>query len=170
VFLVVALAAAVGCGYQLAGRSSGRGSFIPPDVRTIGIPPLENETDRPEIDQRLTEQLIEEFQRRGSYETVPGAAGADAVLEGTIVSFRSEPVTFTERGRFDRVEVVVTASMRLVRSSPETILWSQNYFTFREQYDVPETPLTEFDREIIAIEEIADGFARSVVTSILEGF
>ena len=65
---------------------------------------------------------------------------------------------------------MITASMRLVQSSPETILWSQNYFTFREQYDVPETPLTEFDREIIAIEQISEGFARSVVTSMLEGF
>ncbi|MDH3284625.1 MAG: LPS assembly lipoprotein LptE [Acidobacteriota bacterium] len=167
--VVCGLLCAAGCGYHLTGRA-GSSSSLPPDVKTIGIPALANETDRPETEQRITEALIDEFIRRGRYETVPGPAGADVVLEGTINSFRSEPVTFTERGRFDRVEVVITASMRLVRTSPEKVLWSQNHYTFRQQYDVPETPLTEFDREIIAIEEISRGFARSVVTSILEGF
>ena len=159
----------VGCGYHLAGRG-GVSSFIPEGVRTIGIPPLVNETDRPELEQRITEALIDEFLRRGQYDVVPDATNADVLLEGTVGSFRTNPVTFTEGGRFDRVEVTVTARVRLVRTSPEAILWSQNHFVFREKRDVPETPLDEFDQEIIAIEEIAEGFARAVATSILEGF
>jgi len=92
------------------------------------------------------------------------------VLEGAITSFHSNPVTFTARGRYDRVEVTITARMRLVQVHPEKVLWSRGHFVFREQYDVPETPLSQVDREIVAVEEIARDFARSVVTSILEGF
>ena len=136
----------------------------------IGIPLLGNRTEQADIDQRITEALLEEFVRRGKIEAVPGARGVDVLLEGEIWSFREEPIDFTAEGRYSRVEVVVTARIRLVRTSPETVLWTQNNFVFREQYDVPESPTTDVDRQIVAIDEIAVGFARTVVTSILEGF
>lgn len=167
--LAAVFLAASGCGYRLAGRG-GSTSFLPPGVRTIGIPPLRNETERPELELRATEQLIEEFVRRSRYEATPGQAGADVFLEGAITSYRIDPVTFTASGRYSRVEVTITAKMRLVLASPEKVLWSQSHFVFREQYDVPGAALQQFDREIVAIDEIARGFARSVVTSILEGF
>ncbi len=162
-------ALAMGCSYHLAGRG-GDSSFIPEGVKTIGIPPFGNETDHPELGGRITEALINEFVRRGHYDIVSSAEGADVLLEGAVSLMRENPVTFTESGRFDRVEVSITARVRLVRTSPEAILWSQNHFVFREQYDVPETPLAQFDKEIVAIDEMSAGFARSVATSILEGF
>ncbi len=170
-FLLVlpAIVSLPGCGYHLAGMG-GAHSFLPEGVHAIGIPTLHNETDRPEIEQRITEALVDEFVHRGRLEAVAGREGADVVLEGTIMSFRTDPVTFTARGRYDRVEVTITARMRLTQVHPEKVLWSQNHFVFQEQYDVPETPLSQVDREIVAIEEIARDFARSVVTSILEGF
>lgn len=167
--LLAAAVSAAGCGYHLAGRGKGTG-VVPATARTIGIPPLANETDRPELEQRITEALVDEFVRRGRLVVLPGPEGADLLLEGAIMSFRTEPVTFSEQGRFDRVEVVVTARIRLLQTSPELVLWSQNHFVFREQYDVPESSLAEFDPEIVAIDEIAKGFARSAVTSMLEGF
>ncbi len=156
-------------GYHLAGYGV-TSDLIPEDVKTVGVPPFENRSDQPELDQRITEALVNEFVRRGRFEAVPTAEGADVVLEGELSSFRQEPVSFTIEGRFDRVQVIVTARVRLVRTSPEEVLWSQNHFVFREQYDVPETPEAEVDRVTLAIEDIAEGFARSVVTSILEGF
>ncbi len=157
------------CGYHLAGRG-GESSFIPEGVKTIAIPSFGNETDQAELGSRITEALINEFVRRGRYEILASSKGADVLLEGVVSTMRESPVTFTEGGRFDRVEVSITARVRLVRASPEAILWSQNHFIFSEQYDVPETPLDQFDREILAIDELAEGFARSVATSILEGF
>ncbi len=173
VVLVVAAAAAFvalpGCGYHLAGRAT-TSSFLPPTVQSIGIPPFGNRTDRPRLDQRITEALVNEFVRRGRYRAVPTAQGADAVLEGTVESYREEPVTFTEAGRYSRIQVTVTAQLRLVQTSPEKVLWSQNHFVFAQQYDLPATPTSQTDREIVAFEEIARDFARSAVSSILEGF
>ncbi|GAB4372286.1 MAG: hypothetical protein Kow0062_08490 [Acidobacteriota bacterium] len=167
--LVAVLAGATGCGYHLAGHASAA-SFLPEDVRTIGVPLLENRTDQADIHQRITEALIDEIVRRARVEARATRRDVDAILEGRITSYRETPVTFTEGGRFSRVEVTITAEMRLVRASPETVLWSQSHFVFREQYDVPETPSERFDRELVAIDEIARGFARTVVTSLLEGF
>ncbi len=168
--LVPCLVASTGClGYHLAGTGGGR-SAIPPGVRTIGIPPFGNQTDRPRLDQRISEALINEFVQRGRYQALPDAKGADVLLEGTIESFRVDPVSFSTVGRYDRVEITVTARIRLVQSSPEKVLWAQNHFVFREQYDLPQTPVGPTDRELVAIERIAADFARSAVTSLLEGF
>jgi hypothetical protein len=50
------------------------------------------------------------------------------------------------------------------------ILWSQEHFIFRSQYDVDRTSQTFFDREIDALDQIAKDFASTIVTSLLEGF
>ena len=163
------LAGAPGCGYHMAGRASSS-SFLPQDVRTIGVPLLENLTDQADIHQRISEALIDEIVRRARVEARAERRNVDAILEGRITSYRESPVTFTTGGRFSRVEVTITAEIRLVRASPEVVLWSQSHFVYREQYDVPETPSERFDRELVAIDEIARGFARTVVTSLLEGF
>lgn len=164
------LGVGTGClGYHLAGHATAA-SFLPPTIKVIGIPPFKNSTERPQLDQRISEALINEFVKRAKVDAIPSSRGTDAVLEGTIESFRSSPVTFSPTGRSERVEVTVTARIRLVQASPEKVLWAQNHFIFREQYDLPESATAQSDREILAIEEIADGFARAVVTSILEGF
>lgn len=168
--LLPLLAGSAGClGYHLAGHAT-TASFIPPEVHRIGIPPFGNQTDKPRLDQRISEALINEFVQRGRYEALPDTAGADAILEGTVENFRTEPVTFSTTGRYDRVEVTVTARIRLVQTSPEKVLWAQNHFVFRQQYDLPQSAAQQTDLEIGALEEIARDFARSTVTSILEGF
>jgi len=52
----------------------------------------------------------------------------------------------------------------------ERVLWNQSGLLFREQYDVPEAESDFFDRETLALDEIAKGAAGALVTSILEGF
>jgi hypothetical protein len=49
---VAALIAMGGCGYRLAGHNQ----LLPPSVKIIAVPPFENQTRRPEIEQRITEQ------------------------------------------------------------------------------------------------------------------
>jgi len=65
-----------GCGYALAGR----GSFLPTDIRVVGIPQLVNRTTFFDVEQILTEKIRNEFIGRGKYRVVPEATGADAVL------------------------------------------------------------------------------------------
>ena len=54
--LVLILAAALGsagCGYALAGR----GSFLPTDIRVVGIPPLVNRTTYFDVETILTHKI-----------------------------------------------------------------------------------------------------------------
>ena len=154
------------CGYALSGKNR----FLPPTIHTIAIPVFANETRRAEIEQRITESLLDEFIKRGDYVTQPQREGADALLEGAVTGYSATPVTLTSQGSAQRLEVVVQARVRLSETRTGKILWSQEHFIFRSQYDVERGPAGSVDRELVAIDRIAGDFAETVVTSILEGF
>src|SRR5438093_12916987 len=99
VLLLSASVLAASCGYRLSGRSR----FLPPDLRRLAIPVFQNETRRADIEQRITENLLDEFIKRGGYATQPQREGADAILEGTVTGYSSSPVTLSRAGKADRL-------------------------------------------------------------------
>lgn len=159
-------AALTGCGYHLAGH----GSTLPPEVHSVGIPIFENRTSRPELEQRVTGSVIDEFSTRGRVRIVPGEQGADAVLRGTLFTYTTTPVVLNEEGRARRYEILITARVVLSQAATDRVLWEDDHFLFKQQYDVPETSIAYIDQELIAIDEVARDFAKTIVTSILEGF
>jgi TolB-like protein len=163
--LVVMCVGFVGCGYGLVGKTS----VLPEHVRVIVVVPFENRTQRPEIEQRVTESVAREMSRRGQYEVVTDRAIADAMLEGAIIGYRTVPVQFSASGLATRVEASVTLQATLRDLANEEILWNQSGLTYRSQFDIPEGE-EFFDRETLAIEVIAREAGQGVVTSILEGF
>ena len=102
--VLLACLLAQGCGYRLAGGGSG---VLPPTVQVVAVTTFENRTARTEIEQRVTEEVAREFSRRGRYKVVTDPVGADALLEGAITDFRTNPVQFNAEGRATRVETVV---------------------------------------------------------------
>lgn len=154
-----------GCGYHL----SGGGSTIPENIKIIAVLPFENRTNRPEIEQRVTEQVASELTRRGKYRIVASSAEADAVLEGAVTSYRRSPVLFNEAGRASRQEVAVALQATLRERTRDEVLWRQSGLIFKEQYDVPDTG--DFSNlEETALDDLSKGAAGVLVTSILEGF
>jgi len=164
----VAIAAVLlsGCGYHLAGHTS----TLPPAIKTIGIPTFVNRTNRPELEQRITEHVIDEFSTRGRVRITPKEEGAQAVLHGEILSYTVTPVVISQQGRATRYEILITSHVTLSETATDKILWEDNHFLFKRQYDVGTSPNGFIDQEIVAIDDVAADFSRSVVTSILEGF
>ena len=155
-----------GCGYRLAGRNL----LLPPEVETIGIPPFVNSTRQSEIAQRITEKVTSTFIARGGYKTVPTSSGADVVLRGEVTGYLVNPVNVGPDGRATRYEVIVTAKVELLEEKNKKVYFRSDHFVFKQQYEVGREASEFFDEEIVAIEEVAEDFAKSVVTSILEGF
>ena len=164
--LVLAAMVLAGCGYALVGRNA----FLPPHIRVIAVRPFENRTARPEIEQRVSEEVAREFARRGGYRVVTSTEGADALLEGAVTAFRTDPVQFNEEGRATRVETTVLIEATLRDLTNDQVVWRQAQIPFREQYDVADTESEFFDQETLALDEIAKGAAGALVGSILEGF
>jgi TolB-like protein len=163
------------CGYRLVGQST----VLPEHIRVVAVTPFENRTTRPEIEQRVTEQVTREFSKRRRYTIVTGRDGADALLEGAVTGFRTNPIQFNAQGRATRVETTVTLDATLRELASDQVLWSQAALLFRSQYDVQDsgsdvafgtTSSQFFDQETLALDDIARGAAGALVSSLLEGF
>lgn len=161
--LVLALA---GCGYALVGRASN----LPPEIRKVHLAPLQNRTARAQVEQLLGKALADELVTRQRFAMVPDAGSADAVLSGAIVSFNAVPVSFDDRGRALRYEISIVAQMSFKQRSPEKVLWANDRYLFRENYEVEASESEYFDRELLAIRKVAGKFAETMVTDLLEGF
>ena len=166
--LLASLAAAVlgGCGYHLVGHSS----TLPQGLQSVGIPTFVNRTNRPELEQRVTEHITDEFTTRGRVRILPSEEGAQAVLRGEILSYTQTPVIINQQGRATRYEILITAHVTLSETTTDHVLWEDDHFLFKQQYDIASNPNEFVDQEIVAIDDVATDFSRSVVTSILEGF
>jgi outer membrane lipopolysaccharide assembly protein LptE/RlpB len=159
---------AVGCGYHLVGRSGN----LPAQLQKLFIAPFVNQTGRAELDQRLTEEVTQEWVRRGRFQLVSSAGEADAVLSGTITSAGVSPVRFDEQGRATEYQLSVSADCQLVDRTgiKPVVLWRDQQFTRQVSYEVSASAVDYFDREVQAIESVSRDFARGLVVTILEGF
>ena len=155
-----------GCGYGLVGRTSS----LPEDIRTVHVATLTNRTTRTQVDQILTSAISNEFVRRQRYEVVASRSTADAVLTGTVLSFRVRPVAFGQGSRASEYEVFIGAQMEFRRTGTDEVLWTQPNYQFRETYEADVSETDFFSREDAAIELVAVKFAQSLVIDILEGF
>lgn len=161
-----------GCGYALAGR----GSFLPADIRTVGIPPLVNNSTFFQVEQTLTEKIRAEFIGRGRYTVLPASEGADAVMTGTVTSISVQPVGFTDQQLASRYLFVVTMQVAFTDARTNAVLWATESLTFREEYELTTRSNTELEgasflsQERTSFDRIADDIARTVVTAIMEAF
>ena len=52
----------------------------------------------------------------------------------------------------------------------DDMIWSSNSFQFRDDYEIGEDPEEFFDQEGLTLQRLAEEFAKSLVSSILEAF
>lgn len=174
---LLALAAALplhaACGYSLAGR----GSFLPTYLRVIAVPQFVNGTAVYDVDRRVTERVRAELIGRNSrYTIVPAATvTADAVLSGEIASITFTPVSFNQQQQASRYVLTMTARVEFKEVKTGKVLWSNPSVQFREEFE-PTTGATItdaaafFGQDVNALERIANEFARSVVSAMMEAF
>ena len=156
-----------GCGYHVAGR----GSRLPANLKTIAVPALENRTARYRIEQRLTEALIRELLARTSYRVVSDAADADAVVRGRITGLESSAVVFdSATGRATVMLVTVRAQVRLEERETKRILYQDDDFLFREEYEISTNIASFFEEQDPALDRLARDFAAKLVAALLENF
>lgn len=153
------------CGYQLRGT----GSFLPPHIKRMNIPMFKNLTTRFELDLKLTQSVIDEIVARGKVEITGNMESADAILIGEIISFRVTPIAFSKEAAADRYNITVAAKIILKDLANQKIIFSNPNFQYLEEYEVPEG--VDFETvESEALDKVAVKFARSLVSTILEGF
>jgi outer membrane lipopolysaccharide assembly protein LptE/RlpB len=165
--VLLAILSSLSCGYHTAGHTAQ----LPEAVQTIAIPAFKNETLNYGIDQMLTGAVVREFNTRTRYHIINDAGSdADATLRGTVLSTAATPLTYdTATGRAASVLIVVSMKVTFTDRSGKMLYQNQAY-VFREQYEVSQDLATFFEEDSPAFRRLSQDFARTLVSNILEGF
>jgi len=160
-----------GCGYALAGR----GSYLPANIKTIGIPAFTNATVVFNVETLLTEKVRREFNGRGKFKIVPDTTDVDAVLIGAVSSVSVAPASFAATQLASRYVITMTAKIELRDAKANTVLWDNPAMFFRQEYEAtsgsgPTDAAAFFGHEANALERLSSEFARAIVSAILEAF
>jgi hypothetical protein len=163
----VALLMSMGCGYH----TSGHMVRLPSDIHTIYVPMFENTTQTFRVEQTLTAAVVQEFRSRTDFRVVTTSDGnADATLKGMVTYTANSPLTYDSvTGRISSSVVTISMKVSLVSKGGKT-LWSNPNYTYREQYQVSRDVASFFDESNPAFLRIANEFAKSLVSNIVEAY
>lgn len=155
------------CGYHLAGSATR----IPADVKTIAVPEFRNQSSTLRIEQQVTGAVTRELLERTHYRVLPNPPDADALLKGTIKDVRARAITFDiNTGRATSLQIRVVADVELQDLRTHKILFANNNYVFREEYQVSESSSQLFEEDKSALDRLSRDLARTLVTDILENF
>ena len=155
------------CGYALVGHNVS----LDPKIHTVEVPAFVNKTTRVGLEQLVTQSVADEMVGRGRLKLVSNANDADAILRGSIDSFGIFPIAFNTQGRATQYQVSITANIELVdHRNEDKVIWKNDQYRFAENYQIDVASTNAFDQETRAITEIAQRFAETLVTNLLEGF
>lgn len=170
VLMAASLLPLPGCGYSLAGR----GSFLPATIKIIGVPEFTNSTSVFEVERRVTARVRSEFIGRGRWTVQPQREGADALLIGEITSITVTPAAFNAQQQASRLALIVTAKIEFRDVKADKVLWQNPTMQFREEFEVTNSTTPDaaafFGQNTNAMDRLAQEFARSIVSAILEAF
>lgn len=146
-------------------------SGMPSHIRTIAVPAFQNQALRYRIETRFTDSVMNEIIRRGKGLRVQSEPeGADAVVDGVIKSFGFGGVLLDTRGRARIFEVTVVAAVTVRDRVRNRVLYDNQNFVFRGEFEFTDDPRSFFNEEDPAIERMSRTFAESLVSTLVNGF
>jgi hypothetical protein len=172
VWRVAALACVVALSSGFRGcYKTVRNSGLPADVKTVAVPPFQNTALRYKVEHRFTEAVMNEIIRRGKRLRVQAETrGADVVVDGTIKSFAFYGVLLDSRGRARIFEVTIVAAVTVRDQVRNRVLYDNQDYVFRGEFEFTDDPRTFFNEEDPAVERLSRSFAESLVSTLTNGF
>jgi Lipopolysaccharide-assembly len=140
---------------------------LPAHIKTVAVPAFQNNALRYKIESRFTEAVVNELIHRGRGLRVQGnREGADAVIEGVIKSFSYSGVLLDDKGRARVFEVTVVAAVTVRDQTENRVLYDNQNFVFRGEYEFANDPRNFFNEEDPAVQRMARNFAESIVSTL----
>jgi hypothetical protein len=140
---------------------------LPPRFKTVAVPAFQNNALRYKIESRFTEAVVNELIHRGRGLRVQGEReGADAVIEGVIKSFSYAGVLLDDKGRARIFEVTIEAAVTVRDQIENRVLYDNQNFVFRGEYEFANDPRNFFNEEDPAVQRMARSFAESIVSTL----
>ncbi len=156
--VVLSLAALAGC------ASYRWTSSVPEELRTVAVPVFENRTSSAELGPIVTQYVLREFQREGTF-SIRRSGDSALEVQGSIVKASRDPAAFN-RGygsRASEYRYTVTAEVSLINKDTGKVLLNNR------RYMAETTFLTRGDlltTQRDAAARIAQEFARQIVDDV----
>jgi outer membrane lipopolysaccharide assembly protein LptE/RlpB len=173
-FALALLLPLVGCGYHQVGSAS----HIPASVRTVAVPIFSSKVQAYNTETAFTQAVVRELNTRTRYRFLTAvdpassasAQEADATLRGTILTQSVTPLTYdASSGQTSSYLVTITADVALV-SHDGTVLYRNNAFAWREQYQSTQDLSGFVQEDSAAVRRMAQDFAQALVSDMMESF
>ncbi len=165
-----------GCGYHRLDRQP-RSSPWHAKGSTLRLATFRNNTTRLGLEQPFRRALEWRIAAASPWVLVTPAEASRWVLQATIERYEVRPLGLSlgrgdrkaSAGMASRVEVLVEASVQLLDGQAGDVVVERPKLTFSRQYRVDQNFSSFDNRELEVLETLADDFAESFLTQLLEG-
>ncbi|MGH7265785.1 MAG: LPS assembly lipoprotein LptE [Candidatus Rokuibacteriota bacterium] len=161
--LLLGVLLAGGCGYSL--RPS-----LPPGIRTVHIPVLENRTLEPGIESFVTQALTQALVTSGLARIAQSAETADGILEGQIVEYSLTSLAFDQAANVTQYRLQIGLSLTLRDRAKNQVIWRQERISERADFPVSGQVTATIAREEEAVRRAAVDVSRAIISLAFEGF
>jgi hypothetical protein len=147
-------------------RYSFTGASIPEGVNSIFIPFFADQSsgEVADLSDRLNQVLIDRFINQSQLQLADSRAGADAVLEGAIVSYGNAPFSVTGEEQADQNQVSISVRGTFEFTEKEESEWNKS-FNGSATYDPNDDPIEgENTAAQQALEQIANNMFNDAVS------
>jgi outer membrane lipopolysaccharide assembly protein LptE/RlpB len=165
---LLALLMLTGCGYHAVGAAA----HVSGNVQTLAVPIFVSKVQAFNTETMFTRAVVRELNTRTRYTVMSGSDGSDtdAVLRGTILTETVSPLTYdSASGQTSSYVVSVSAKVQLV-SHDGTVLYDNDAFAWREQYQSTQDLSGFVQEDGAAIKRMSHDFAEALVSDMLESF
>ena len=149
----------------LAGCASYRWtSSVPEELRTVAVPVFENRTSSAELGPIVSQYVLREFQREGTF-AIRRAGDSSLEVQGVIVKASRDPAAFN-RGygsRASEYRYTVTAEVSLINKDTGKVLLNNRRYVAETTF-LTRGDLLTTQRDAAA--RIAQEFARQIVDDV----
>jgi hypothetical protein len=152
-----------GCGYSL--RTS-----LPPGIKSVHVPVLENKTAEPGIEDFITQALTQAVVQSARVRIARNAQEADATLSGSIVEYRLAALSFDSSANVTSYRLIIGLALTFKEVRTDKILWKQDRIEERADFLVAGRVTQTLAREEVAVQRAAVDVARAIVSFAFEGF
>ena len=167
---------ASGCAYHRLDNRPRMSAWL---VRgeTVRIGSFENHTPKLGAEELFRKALENRIVAASPWKLVPSTASSRWVLQATLEHYEVRPLGLSlgtaanpgSAGNASRLEVLVTASVKLLDGVTGDVIVARPRLTFSNQYRVDQNFASFDNQELRVLGTLADDFAESFLTQLLEG-
>jgi len=142
---------------------------MPPGIKTVFVPVLENKTAEPGIEDFITSALTQAVVGTGA-RIAASAGDADASLEGQIVEYRLTSLSFDSSSNVTSYRLIIALALTFKDLKQNKVIWKQDRVEERADFVVAGQVTQTLAREQVAVQKAAVDVARAIVSFAFEGF